>query len=457
MEAASRPMDLTAQAGLTLVSETLLALGSDELAARELCLHARRRGYTSFEKLQWLVLLLAAGGERVEDIRVLGRDAGLCRLLSRRAPSPDALHDFLGAFHDESLMASRTPEGAWIAPESAALEGLHRVQVGLLRRGVAGERPPVATLDLDATIVESRRQEALPHYDGGRGYQPVVVVWAEEDLVVADQYRDGNVPAGMRNREVIARALAALPGSVHRRLFRADSACYEQAVLEYLWRERVEFTISADLTRELRAVVSDRRVAWTLVEDRARETVEAAEIEFTPGDWPKGAPALRYVGIRFQAKQGHLFADDRTVKHLAVVSNREDLSLSELLRWHWAKAGTIEHVHGVIKNELAGGFVPSQRFGANAAWFRINLLTYNTLSLLRRRALPPRLREARPKRLRYEIFSLAATVRQHAREVTARLGVPELTVEELIEVRRGLLRMADRWKAAEVEPPLPLA
>ena len=55
---------------------------------------------------------------------MLARDAGLTRLLHRRFPSPDALHDFLARFHDEAQMAQRPPGGAWIPAESPALQGL---------------------------------------------------------------------------------------------------------------------------------------------------------------------------------------------------------------------------------------------------------------------------------------------------------------------------------------------
>ncbi len=50
-------------------------------------------------------------------------------------------------------------------------------------------------------------------------------------------------------------------------------------------------------------------------------------------------------------------------------ANRHDLDAAKLLRWHWEKAGTIEHVYDVVKNELGGRNLPSGRFGANAAWF----------------------------------------------------------------------------------------
>jgi hypothetical protein len=49
MEAAARPMDLTAQAGLTLVAETLTALGVEDLVRGELRLGQRRRGFSPYE------------------------------------------------------------------------------------------------------------------------------------------------------------------------------------------------------------------------------------------------------------------------------------------------------------------------------------------------------------------------------------------------------------------------
>jgi hypothetical protein len=65
-------------------------------------------------------------------------------------------------------------------------------------------------------------------------------------------------------------------------------------------------------------------------------------------------------------------------------------------------------------------------------WHRLNLLTYNVLTVLKREALPQRLRLARPKRLRFEVFHVAASLQQHARRLTAELGAPDVTVQELV-------------------------
>jgi hypothetical protein len=81
-------MDLTAQAGLILVAETLIALDLESIVQTELHVRRRRRGLAEFDKVQAIVLLLAAGGERVEDVRVLRADAALGRLLMRVARVP---------------------------------------------------------------------------------------------------------------------------------------------------------------------------------------------------------------------------------------------------------------------------------------------------------------------------------------------------------------------------------
>ena len=87
--------------------------------------------------------------------------------------------------------------------------------------------------------------------------------------------------------------------------------------------------------------------------------------------------------IRCLHRTGLLFASGYEQKFLAVVSNRTDISAQQLLRWHWQKAGTIEHIHDVTKNEL-GAAPPSKYFGANAAWYRLSMLTYNVLSAMNR-------------------------------------------------------------------------
>ncbi|HEX7610338.1 MAG TPA: IS1380 family transposase, partial [Solirubrobacteraceae bacterium] len=413
--------DVTARAGLPLVVETMRALGVDEVAGAELPPPQRQGGFAPAQKLEALVTLIAAGGDRVEDVRVLAEDKGLEKLLGAPFPSPDALLDFLGDFHDPQCWAERPPEKkAWVAPESAGLRALAAVNREVVARG-AERGVTQATIDHDGTIIEAHKREATVAYEGTRGFQPLVAVWAEQQLIVADEFRDGNVAGGEDPLSSVQRAFATLPPWVGERRFRADSAAYYTPLLKYLVREKIAFAISADMTQELRAccsAVATQR--WVRLDTREREAVDLAEVEFTPGEWPRDAWPLRYLALRFTPCQQELF-ESKGVRYHAVVTNRYELDAAELVRWHREKAGTIEHVHRVMKDELGAGVLPSARFGANAAWFRINALTFNVLTVLKRRALPERFRAARPKRLRYELFTLAGELAVHQSQLSVRV------------------------------------
>jgi hypothetical protein len=44
-------------------------------------------------------------------------------------------------------------------------------------------------------VIACDKRAAKRAYDGNRGYQPVLALWAEQDVILADEFRDGNVPA----------------------------------------------------------------------------------------------------------------------------------------------------------------------------------------------------------------------------------------------------------------------
>lgn len=66
-------------------------------------------------------------------------------------------------------------------------------------------------------------------------------------------------------------------------------------------------------------------------------------------------------------------------------------------------------------NELAGAALPSQKFGANAAWLRLNVLLYTLLSAYKRIGLPEAFHTAKPKRLRFVLLNVVGKVVRHAR------------------------------------------
>jgi DDE family transposase len=272
----------------------------------------------------------------------------------------------------------------------------------------------------------------------------VVVLWAEHDVILHDQFRDGHVPAGCGNVRVLERAVGNLPPGVEQLALRADSALYETTVLRWCEDKQIAYAISADMSEPLKAeILRLPESAW----QREREEPDAlrawAEVPYVPddGDHRQDRPCVRrFLAIRVQKRQGSLFADGSTVRYFAVVTNRTEDGRA-ILQWHREKAGTVEHTHHVLKNELAAAALPSGKVGANAAWFRLNVLTYNLLTALKRLTLPGELRTARPKRLRFLLFNTVGKVISHARQTRLRLsGV--LQHAFLVLVRGKITRLA---------------
>jgi hypothetical protein len=94
----------------------------------------------------------------------------------------------------------------------------------------------------------------------------------------------------------------------------------------------------------------------------------------------------------------------------------------KLLRWQRERCGTVEKVHDVLKNDLAGGVFPSKRFFANATWWRLNLLAYNVLAVMKRKALPVAGWPVRLKALRFHLLCIAGRVIEHGRRVYLKIA-----------------------------------
>jgi hypothetical protein len=438
------PTLVTGRAGVPLVIELFRQLGVDATIDAQVGVKQRQRGLKPSQLVERLIALWTSGGERCQDLTMLREDHALAQLLGYPLPAATTVRDFLEAFPvEDGPLGAAGPE-ATIPEESAPLAGLgaaNRTLVAGLQRG-ARERP--ATLDVDAPLVESPKDAATVAYAGTRGYQPVVVLWAEQDVILHDQFRDGQVPAGGGTVPVLEQAVAHLPPGVKRLARRADSALYATAVLRWCEDQRIAYAIRADMSEQLKAEILRLPETTWQVEREESDAIRAwAEVAYVPsdGDHRKDRPCVRrYLAVRVQKRPGNLFADGSSVHHFAVVTNRPEDG-GTILQWHREKAGTVEHTHHVLKNELAAAALPSGKFGANAAWFRLNVLTYHLLTALKRLTLPGDLRTARPKRLRFLLFNTVGKVVAHARQTFLRLsGILQHAL--LTRARRKIIRLA---------------
>ncbi|MFH1465955.1 MAG: IS1380 family transposase [Pseudomonadota bacterium] len=452
---------VTAYAGLPVAFEAMLAVIPISLY-REL---RDALGYKSWKTvrrhLASLVLLIVAGGEHISDLAVLRADGGLEKLIGFLPSSPTQAKDFLYRFHQGLDGHPLTPEEdaelsvkgrATIRPEGPGLQILEI----LLRRVVeaiqAKDPKRRATVDVDACIVEANKKQALMAYEGTVGFQPQMAWWAEQRAWIRDQFRDGNVPAAYAVKDFLMQTFASLPDGIEERRMRGDSALYNEEALTWLGEQGIGFAVTADMVPALAKVIEGMHEGcWRTYRDLKDPETVCEEREWTEvvnyvPDWKRnnrpGAKPFRYIAIRIRPRQLDLLEEaDRQWRHYAVVTNM-DWEGGRLLRWHREKQGTVEFGHGVMKNDLGAGVVPTGKFGANAAWWRINALVHNLLELVKRLAEDDGLSNARPKKLRFGLFTLGARLTQHARTWTVRLWEELSQAHVLVAIRRAIVELA---------------
>ncbi len=419
--------EMTPWAGVSLLVELGRKCGMVETAERVLLQKKSSRGLTPGQTLESFVLLSALGGDCIEDMEHLREDKGLAAMLGYTPPAVETARQWLDKFHDEEPMLGRPAQGSFLPVESKPLAGLREVNRRVIWANVAAIKPALElTIDVDAHLVETNKAGAQYCYEGYKAFQPMVAGWAETGLVLVDEFREGNVPVSKDIKRIVDEAHQMVPDRKWKVRIRSDSAAYEQDILDHWQLEGWRFAVSADMSIQLRQEIESLpEEAWrTWREEKGGRLREWAEVAYVPSKQyeEKQAQPYRYLAIRISPQQAGLFEDGSRFRHFAVVTNIWDMEGQALLEWHRGKAGTIEHIHHILNNELAAGVYPSGKHGANAAWLRLPVITHNLLQLLKAGVLPPEYADARPKRLRFAIFTGFGRVIRHAGQVLLRIS-----------------------------------
>jgi hypothetical protein len=417
----------TPWAGASLLVELFRRSGVDAVANKVLPAKGSAKGLKQGQTVESFVLLSALGGDCVADMQHLRDDAGLSEILGYRPPAPETARQWLDRFHVDSVMAVRPLQGSFIPAESGPLAGLKEVRRRTVWAYVEAIHPGWdVTLDVDTQLIETNKANAQYCYEGYKAFQPMEVSWAETMLIMADEFRDGNVPPSRDIARLVDEAYEMLPPGPWRVKVRSDSAGYQQECLDRWHNRGWDFAVSADMSqglkREIERLPDDAWHLWKIEKDGVVK--EWAEVPYVPARHyeSKNSYPYRYVALRLRRQQGELFSDGASVRHFAVVSNLWDMDGQALLEWQRGKAGTIEQVHHVLANELAAGVFPSAKYGANAAWLRLQVITHNLLQLLKGVALPEEYANAHPKRLRFSVFTVMGRVINHAGRTLLRIA-----------------------------------
>lgn len=404
-EADSSSHGLTSLGGLPVYLDLIKASGLG-VAIRRHVGAAGEQGWLDLQMVLAVIFLNLSGGDCVDDIERLERDSGFAAILraierdllsraerrslkirwrrgrGRATPSPSALSGWLERFHDKASPKAAAGT-AFIAAVTAELRGLWRVNQALLEFLQQHRAAASATLDMDATLIETHKRDALFCYKKFKAYQPLNCWWAEQGAMLYSEFRDGNVPAGHEQLRVLKESLRHLPDSVKKVSLRSDTAGYQEDLLLYCGEGKdprfgvIAFAIGADVTEAFRAaVVATPQDAWQplirWVDDKPHQTdQEWAEICYVPswaGHSRKRAD-YRFLAIREPLRQLALgdeaqlpfptqgFGQKGVYKLFGVVTNHKGPG-DGVIWWLRERCGKSEEVHSVLrisKDEIRSG------------------------------------------------------------------------------------------------------
>lgn len=489
-ESEEKTTGMTALGGLPAYLDLAQVIGLSKSVQKHLKVRQGGQGWTDTQMVLALVLLNLAGGDCVEDIKVLEADDGFCEVLkkaelhglrrkvrrallgrwrkerTRTVPSPSAIFRYLAQFHDEEQEGNRVPGKALIPVANAHLRGFEEINQDLVAFSSRQQSASTATLDMDATLVATSKADALFCYKGYKSYQPLNTWWAEQEIILHSEFRDGNVPAGFEQLRVFKEALACLPEGIEQVRLRSDTAGYQHNLLRYCASGAnsrfgvVEFAIGCDVTPEYKKAVSEVEESqwhpiYKLVNGIKEKTgVEWAEVCFVPnaiGHSKKG-PEYRYLAKREALVEQQVLAGmehqlslpfptmqlkGKKYKVFGIVTNM-DWEGEELIHWYHKRCGKSEEAHAVMKDDLAGGKLPSADFGANAAWWWIMILAFNVNAMMKKLALGESWQPKRMKAIRFSLINLPGRVVKRSRRLIIRLTKNHPSLELLVEARKKI-------------------
>lgn len=481
---------MTGLAGLPIYLDLMHAMGLPGQIGHHL--QVKQRGWTDAQMVSSLILLNIAGGDCVEDLGRVQKDEGFCRILRRveqqgmkrgerremerrwrkerwrSVPSPSAAFRYLSAFHDKAQDSKRITGKAFIPVPNEHLRGFAKVNQEMAAFMQKRDPQKIATLDQDATLVATAKRDALFSYKGFKSYQPLNTWWAEHEMVLHTEFRDGNVPAGYEQLRVLKESLSLLPAGVEQVRLRSDTAGYQHSLLRYCQAGedrrfgRIEFAIGADVTLEFKKAVLTEvsQKEWQPIYrgcdgHRIQTNQEWAEVCFIPNaiSHRMDAPVYRYIAIREpmgsmdlpgmpqqELPFPTLQMDLQQYKLFSLVTNM-DWDGERLIHWHRERCGKSEEAHSVMKGDFAGGKLPSGDFGENAAWWWIMILAMNFNTIMKRLVLGESWISRRMKAIRFSFITIPGRIVERSRELIVRLVKGHPALELYLEARRRILAM----------------
>ena len=408
---------LIARGGLILPYEMARALRLPAVIDRELPSPCSGHSYKPSRFVMPLILMLHGGWKKLEDIREIKGEASLREVLGMK-----------------ELPASCTA-GDWLrrmGQGDKGLAGLGKAGQHLTTEILKRDSRSEYTLDSDATVIETEKEAAQWTYKKEKGYQPLLGFLFELGLILGDEFRDGNIPAGAGALEFLKYCVSLMPAGKRISYYRSDSAAYQAGVINYCASDHILFTITADQDKAVKAAIrAIKREEWQPYE-KGREVAET--IHTMNGT----KEAFRLIVQRWSKLQTELFDPEPYCYHV-IATNREE-EAKKVISLH-NQRGQVENYIKELKDGFGMNWMPCGETSANAVFFRTGVIAYNLFQALKLLSLPVWWRNATIATARWKLYQVAIRMVNHAHQVILKIAASIDKINLFKQVRQRCLEL----------------
>lgn len=398
---------LTPRTGVAIFGEYLKGINLESLCNTNLPLAKHPNGYTPFEFIYPLILMLHSGGRVLDDIKEIRLDTALSTLLKMdNIPTASAFTKYL---HKHKTIGE---------------DGIRKINKQFLKRFLKSIKSEELILDIDATFIEAHKNTAKWSYKNTPGYMPMVG-HINGGYVIDVDFKEGNEAPASKNLEFIKQCQGQLPIGVKFDRFRADSASYQAAIFNHCDKENILFTVTAKKNKNVFDSIKDiKDDTWQFFSKREK----VSEFTHTMQDTDN---AFRMIVIKkditpILPTMEEYISDEVMMQYqdeiyYCIATNDNDLSSEEIIKLHRQRGETSENKIKELKNGFNMSYLPTSNTQANAFYFAIGTLAYN-LFLLFKQILDSNMQKHTVKTIRYKLYNIAGKVVSHAREITLKVN-----------------------------------
>jgi hypothetical protein len=387
---------ITSHSGLGLFGEFLHSQSLSDLINHHVLSSKSNRSYKPSNFIIPLLLMLHGGGRYIEDLREISQDKALLELLQIcEVPSSSAVGDWL----------------RFIGNKKRGLSGLSQVNKVINKRGLQHIEKLECTLDIDASQVTAEKRTAKITYKGVKGFMPIAGHISETGMIIADEFREGNVSPGTRNLEFIKQCCRNMPRRQRIRRLRADSASYQASIFNWCEKNNIKFAIGGRMDEAVKTIIRERDASeWQKYQN-------GSSILKITHCMQKTKKAFDIIIIR-RPWQPDLFdeeADDSSRYFIIATNIKGDTE--KIIKWYNQRGQASENRIKELKIGFGMEYMPCGTTEANAVYFRIGAIAYNLFRLFKMAALPKKWEKHQVQTIRWKFYQTAGKLIKHSRQV----------------------------------------